>query len=125
MTSSDKSSHLLGGKSRVAAIETAFKVGDRVGQADGDTAVQIEVISIYDRSYLTAKVIALGNFFSSERIKQNEHGTGSSGFILDEVLLLRGRVASGIDEWIITKPNDRPWHTLACRDGKKTFEHYR
>jgi hypothetical protein len=124
VSNSDKSSRPSGGKTRDAAIETTFKVGDKVGRAEGDDAVQIEITSIENKSYMVARVIALGSSFSSDRIKKSDTNP-EDGFVVGETLLLRGRVSSGIDEWVITTPQNRPWHTLHCRDGVKKFEHYR
>ncbi len=106
---------------------TVFNVHDLVGQkgiepsADVYAAyvrqeVQIEITGVTtDR--ITAKVTALGDFFSAVRL-----GVGH-GFVLGESLeLTRG---GGEDSWTIEEPRNRPWHVLSCHDGKKTFEHYR
>lgn len=106
---------------------TAFKVGDLVSQPRMTPTneyaahwlrqeVQIEVTQV-ESNQLTAKVTALGDFFSTLRPGM------SHGFVLGETLVL-ARGAQD-DTWKIKTPRERPWHVLSCRDGEKTFEHYR
>ncbi len=112
---------------------SAFSVGDLVGQTRVDPAldppgftyqrylrqeVQIEITSVQTDS-ITAKVTVLGDFFSARRL-DSAH---DQGFVLGETLTLRR--GGGEDSWVVDKPPNRPWHVLSCRDGKKTFEHYR
>jgi len=117
---------------------TAFKVRDLVGQPRLDSTsesppgfnlqrylrqeVQIEILSV-EPDRITAKVTVLGDFFSSERLNGGPHGTSSFGFVLGETLTLTP--GGGEDSWKIEEPRGRPWHILSCRDGNKTFEHYR
>jgi hypothetical protein len=106
--------------------------------------VQIEILTV-EPARITARVTVLGDFFSSLRLDGTRGA--SQGFVLGEALTLRPaeavdvRVAQRLalrrddlvarlrggssDNWVVDKPPNRPWHSLSCQDGVKTFEHYR
>jgi hypothetical protein len=101
--------------------DVPFVIGQLVGTAEGDGAVQIRIDRINeDRSILTT-VVKLGDFYSAKHLTGNQHGTDSVGFVLDETLKFKA-----FDTWwIIDEPANRPWHVLEVRADGPHFEHYR
>lgn len=95
---------------------TAFVVGDYVGGPIGDYTVQV-VIEQIEKEFIYARVVALGTFYSSERL------TGANGFnkgfVLGEVLRFSMNIK---DTWIIVEPTGRPWHVLHSNGISKKFE---
>jgi hypothetical protein len=103
----------------VGSQVSGFEVGDLVGHAEGDGAVQIRITEV-DGDRIVAQVCSLGNFYSIAHLKG---GRGcSEGFKLDEVLVFKN---NSVYHWVIETPASRPWHILSLMGGVKTFEHYR
>jgi hypothetical protein len=102
-------------------MDTPFIVGDVVsdGHPSNSSSVDITVSEILDNGDLKAKVTGLGRFYSNER--------NADGFSLGEDLYLKRMEDASVGRvwWIISKPENRPWHILSVRDGNKIFEHYR
>jgi len=103
-------------------------VGDIIGNAEGDKAIQIEITAFIpheDREdELTAKVVNVGYLWDKDHFIDHEQ-LEQVGFEVGEALVFEyhGTSVKGVSWWTLVEPENKPSFDLWLADGKQYFEY--